>query len=231
MHSHTWTLIILHLVLWTALGYGIFLYAQEPRELQVLKILGSNEKDLSLPIYAQFIATQTLFFDRPLIAAEFAIPLYLPIEPLPIKISLYQNGKLLTWWKYPIEIHDRSEGYKTAHLRFMPSIPLQGNVELRFDGSDIPHELQDHAPRLFTETFDSAYPNGNYRIANNEKKGDISLGLIEQKTNYQIFSEDMQKNSFGAAIQILRWLSIFLLLTCLPSIAVNPFFMSKRSNP
>ncbi|HLC49638.1 MAG TPA: hypothetical protein VJI96_04625 [Candidatus Andersenbacteria bacterium] len=227
MRLYTWTLIVLHLILWAAVGYGMFQHAINLREIPFLKILGSIEKDLALPVYAQFVVTQALFLEKPYVATEILLPLYLPNEPLPIKILLYQNNKLVTWWKYPMGPFERYEGHKEAQLRFTSPILLEGKVEIRFDGSAIPHNLQDHAPRLFTETFDDAYPKGNYRIASNEKKGDISLAIVEQKTNYQIFTEDMKSNRLGNGIQILRWLSVLLLLACFPRIVVDQFFRNK----
>jgi hypothetical protein len=211
-----WTLIVLHLVIWSLLGSGIFFLATTSREMSVLRILGSTEKDLSLPVFAQFIVTQTLSFERPFFATELMIPLYLPSDPQPIKISLYQEGKLVTWWRYPFDSSVDSEGSKVAHLRFATPTLLQGKSELRFDGSSIAHDMQDHAPRLYTETFDGAYPQGNYRIAQNEKQGDIALEFIEQKTNSQLFWEKVQADPMGRSSFLLIFSSLLMLLVCLP---------------
>ena len=227
MRFSTWTLIVLHLVIWTSVGYGVFSYAITNKETTHLKISGLTEPDLALPVFAQFIVTQTLELKRPFLASELKIPLYLPNEPLPIKISLYQNNDLLTWWQYPLVEQELGEGKHIADLQFIVPTSLAGDIELRFDGSLIAHDLQDHAPRLFTETFDAAYPNGNYRIAQNEKKGDISLEFIEQKTKYELFIENMQNNRFGFAIQMLRWVSALLLLACLPTLIVRPFIKNS----
>ncbi len=215
MRLDTWTLIILHLVLWSVLGTGVFFLATTIREMSFLRILGSTEKDLSLPVFAQFIVTQTLSFDRPFLAKELMVPLYLPSDPLPIKISLYEDGKLITWWKYPLETY--SEGSKVAHLPFTVPMRLQGESELRFDGSSIPYDLQDRAPRLYKETFDAAYPKGNYRIAENQKEGDIALEFIEQKTNLELFLAKLQDDPIGRSSFLFIFSSFLLLLASLPS--------------
>ena len=208
---------MLHIVLWSVLGTGVFFYAATMNELLFLKILGSTEKDLSLPVFAQFIVTQTFDFSRPFSASEIALPLYLPSDPLPIKISLFQEDRLITWWQYPFPDAPRSEGRAVAHLRFIAPTILQGKSELRFDGSSITHDEQNRAPRLFTETFDAAYPDGNYRIARNEKQGDIAMQIMEQKTNSQLFSDKIHVDPLGNFSFVLICSSLLVALALLPS--------------
>lgn len=222
MRARHWLFVLFHLLLWVSVAWGIYTYAVATREASFLKILGSTEKDLSLPVFAQFVVTQTLFFDRPLVATELIIPLYLPNEPLPMKVSLYQDGRLVTWWRYPLKPIEYSEGYKVAHLQFLIPTILQGKMEVRFDGSSLGYDQQAHAPRLFTETFDAAYPYGNYRIAQNDKKGDIALEFMEQKTNYEIFVQDIGRNALGRGTQAILCFCALILLACLPSMIANP---------
>ncbi len=213
----TWILIVSHILLWSVLGAGAFLYATTPVEMSFLRILGSTEKDLSLPIFAQFIATQTLVFERPFRATELTIPLYLPQDPLSFKILLYQEGKLVSWWQYPSPGTHTIEGNAVAHLPFIVPTTLSGKSEVVFDGSAITHDMQDHAPRLFTETFDAAYPKGNYRIATNEKQGDIALGFTEQKSNGELLLEKVKADPIGRTSFFLIFSSFLVLLALLPS--------------
>jgi len=196
-----------------------------------LKIDGSTEKDLSLPVFAQFIVTQTLLLERAIYATELTIPLYLPNEPLPIKISLYQDDLLVTWWRYPLDATNSKTGHAVAHLRFMTPTLLQGKIELRFDGSSISHAMQDSAPRLFTETFDDAYPRGNYRIAENEKKGDIALSVMEQKKNVDIFVSNLKRNFVSRIPLFFIFSAMLLLISCIPALVVECLFSKKGYNP
>ncbi len=227
MYLKTWIIIVLHLIIWPTLAYGVFLYSSSYEEMSFVKILGSTEKELGLPVFAQFIVTQTLFFDRPLEATRLVVPMYIPEEPLPIKISLYQNGELVSRWRYPLEKMAHQEGVIEAQLPFVFPIQLEGAYEMQFDGSEILHEEQAHAPRLFTESFDQAYPHGNYRIAENEKEGDVAMELFERKTQHVLFMEHTQANMLGTRTRVLIWISALILLACLPSVVLRPFFQYR----
>lgn len=216
-----WIISILHLLIWGSFGSGLYFYAISSQESSYLTITAARETYLSQSVFAQFIYAQTVTFDRPARITELRIPMNLPEHPMPLKIRLFQEGKPMYSWIYPLE--EDTHGVIEARLAFAAPMLLDGNLDVVFDGSTIDHDHKDFAPGLFIEPKNEGYRGGSYRIASNEKGGDISLAFTETKTKYEIFREKLQNNTISEIPQILFVVALLLLLFQLPSILADFF--------
>jgi|SRR3989344_334088 len=224
-----WIISILHLLIWGSLGSALYVYALDSQESSYLTITAARETYLSQSVFAQFIYAQRLTFDRPARITELVVPMNLPENPLPLKIRLMQNGYSLGSWIYPL--HKETIGVREVHLPLTVPMLLHGDMEVVFDGSAIDHDHKDSAPGLFIEPKNEGYRGGNYRIANNEKGGDISLAFTETKTNYEIFLGQFRKNPLGIITFVCIAAAGIFAIALFPSIAVQMFIRKKGYYP
>ncbi|OGY32964.1 MAG: hypothetical protein A3C02_02395 [Candidatus Andersenbacteria bacterium RIFCSPHIGHO2_02_FULL_45_11] len=216
----------MHVGMWSFVAWMLFAYAGEIKESAFLSIQATREEYLAQPVFAQFVFTQTLHFDRPARITELVVPMYLPENPLPFKIRLMQAGKPIYSWMYPLE--GKKQGVVVAHLPFPIPTILWGDIEVVFNGETIDHDHKEQAPGLFIEPQDEYYKAGNYRIVNNEKRGDIAMTFMEIKTNYEIFRDDFQRDSISQLPRLLFIGVLALLLVQLPDIIAQMFFPEHR---
>jgi len=94
-------------------------------------------------------------------------------------------------------------------------------VEVVIDGGAISHEEKDRAPRVFVETDDQAYPDGNYRIASNEKKGDIGLTVWATRMIWQRWLAEGQDEPWEASRRGLVYVLLAFLLSLWPFAWMN----------
>src|SRR3989344_1270413 len=228
-HAKTWIFTCLHLILWGGLAWLVFTYAIRPQQSEYLNINAARMTYLAQSVFAQFVFTQTLKFDRPARITELIVPMDLPENPLPLKIRLMQNGYSLGSWIYPL--HKETIGVREVHLPLTVPMLLHGDMEVVFDGSAIDHDHKDSAPGLFIEPKNEGYRGGNYRIANNEKGGDISLAFTETKTNYEIFLGQFRKNPLGIITFVCIAAAGIFAIALFPSIAVQMFIRKKGYYP
>ncbi|MEO6077513.1 MAG: hypothetical protein ABIP54_01890 [Candidatus Andersenbacteria bacterium] len=215
MKLRTWIFIILQTCIVAGIIYGLHSWATATQHLSLLRIQGGIEESLAVPVFAQFTAGQTLQLQGEHLVSEIILPLYIPEHAQQIKILLYQNNKLVNWWKEPIN-NQNTTGITYFHLPFIEPTVLSGNLDLQLNGTQITYTDNAEAPGFFIETQDRNYPLGNYRIANNEKSGDIAMQFIEEKTNLQLFLEKVRIGLFGQATFILILLAFLLVVLILP---------------
>ncbi len=229
MHARikSWIMVVLHIALWSSIGVVVHAYATASQEFPFLRIQAAQEEYLAQKVFAQFVYTQTITFDRPARITELVVPMYVPQNSMPLKIRLFQEGRPIYSWVYPPEGEGR--GVVEARLPFAAPTMLGGSLEVRFDGSAIDHDHQAQAPRLFIEPKNEGYRGGNYRIASNEKWGDISLGFMETKTNYEIFRDALRERFRAQIPRILFMIAGILLLFQFPRIVVDLFDAIVRS--
>ncbi|MEX1997141.1 MAG: hypothetical protein WEA04_00475 [Candidatus Andersenbacteria bacterium] len=192
-------------------GIGIW-QLREFVEQPAVAIDASREPELGLPVYAQFIVTQTIKMEEPTLVNKIRIPIYISSGSLPITVRLMRNENLVQEWQSPVD----TMGIVEAEFLLTPPALLDGNIEVQFDGREISHNQKDTAPRLFTESFDAAYAQGNYRIAQNEKQGDVGLILYEEKTRAALFVDDFQESPLPQLARVCVWLSVLTLIAALP---------------
>jgi len=158
-------------------GVGGWYLLDQFEENVVVDILASREAELGLPIYAQFVATQKVNLEYRAVVTRLVVPIYFPAEGQELQIDLRHGGRLLQRWRYkPV-----GSGLVEASLVLAPPWVLDGLVEVQFSAVDIGHDRAAQAPRLFVELANEQYPGGNYRVAENEKEGDISLAVMERR--------------------------------------------------
>lgn len=190
----------------------IFVYNTWSKQVvsySAINILAYRDPQFSLPIFAQFTATQTLRLSQIIRAKKLVVPMFVPTNAQPISVSLYRNGNLINTWSAPVD----QAGIIEAEFPFGVPIVLDGELEILFDGNAIAYEHKDAAPSLFVEALDSAYPDGNYRIAQNNKAGDISLKIMAEKTNRDIVMEKIRGNPRLFLQQFILWvLAVFLVI-------------------
>jgi hypothetical protein len=214
MKIRIWIFIVLQVCVVSSIVYVLYTWATTVQHVSLLRIGGGIEQSLAIPVFAQFTAGQTLQLQGSHDVSEIILPLYIPEHAQKITVSLYQNTKLVSWWKVPK--NQNNAGITYVNLPFIEPIMLSGNLDLRLDGTSIAYADKADAPGFFIETQNSNYPLGNYRIATNEKDGDIAMQFIEQKTNFQIFMQKITVDPFGQTTFILILLAFFLVVLLLP---------------
>lgn len=198
-------------------GYSIWLFQYE--EEAVIHILAPREADAAIPLYAQFIVTQTFQLHEPVVATRFVIPLLVTRSIYALDVALHQDGAVLRQWDYSL-----SSGYSSEkeirELVFSFDTPtvLEGNFELEFSASEIDHEHRDLAPQVFVETANSAYPDGNYRIASNEKQGDIGMALYAQHQQWVSLWQLWQRQPAVAVSHVTLGMLVLMLVSSLPHV-------------
>lgn len=216
MKLRTWILIVLYGAIICGGSMSIYFWATQTQSISLIHILGGVEQNLAKPVFAQFIATQTLRIQGQHTISALVIPLYIPATPQSITIKLYNNDSFVTWWKIPTNNSQRN-GIFYVRLPFIVPTSLKGNIEVQLNGSQIAYADQGSAPGFFVESDDAAYPYGNYRIAQNQKQGDIAMELIEQKANFTLYLEDFSKDPVGRITFLCAACAFFLVLMLLPS--------------
>lgn len=213
------------LALLVGLGLLRFVWLQGTFEHEVLAILSHREVELALPVFSQFTVTQSLSFEEPALVDRFVIPMYVPVDAQPIRLTLRREGRVISRWTVPYKSANAAEAAATGVQEVVVPMAaprwLTGKFELHFDGSAIEHDQQGRAPRVFTESADAAYPGGNYRIAENEKQGDVSMYAYEQVTRARHLQERWRDRPLRSAIGYLGWVPMLMLIWGLPILLVR----------
>lgn len=209
-----WLVIIATFIAAAILGW---LWVEQPEELAVIDIMASREPDLGLPVYAQFTVTQLVELPQPAEITKLIIPMYIPAAGQPLTISLIQDGQVLQGWRLRLN----TIGLQAVYLPLDKTRILQGQLEVIFDGTAISHEAQAAAPRLFIESFDAAYLDGHYRIAANDKQGDVALLLMAQQTHGQRLAHDWRQQPTAVVQKIILLLTTLIFVSALPMILIN----------
>jgi len=192
---------------------------QQYEERAVVEILASHDNaNLGLRIYAQFVATQKIFLHDIASVKRLVVPIYFPKSSEWIQVDLRSNGKLMQRWRYGSGISDE---IINVEFEILPPVLLDGEIELVFSAEHIDHEKKGRSPRIFIEKSNSNYPHGNYRIANNEKDGDVGLIMIERNRKWELWYEEIVKDSILSIAFIIRGFLIVMLIVLLPQLLVR----------
>jgi len=211
-----------------ASALGIFLVAgclwqgwrwwQKEQEVSVINITGAYDvPELAQPVFAQFIYTEKIVVPEKTKVAALRVPLFVPEESEWLQIDIRQNGQLLSRWRYqPDDLAQNSVA--VASLPLNPPRIMAGEVEVVFNGSHIAYEDRPRAPRVFIDTSDMTYPAGSYRIAQNEKRGNISLQLQATQKNSEHWRAEFTKAPLQKLIRTSRWLLILIVIFASPRV-------------
>jgi hypothetical protein len=194
---------------------GVWTWLDMPEENRVIDIMASREPDLALPVYAQFTVTQLLDLEKPVRLHHLEVPIYFPAQTEAEMLAEVRGGQQIIWrWR----IRPEQTGVVVVHLPLLSAEPVSGQLELEFAAPGISHEGQADAPRLFVESADEQYPRGHYRIAENDKQGDVSLSLYEQRAVRDRLLEAAVRRPHKVAGQAVAAALGLLLVASLPSV-------------
>jgi hypothetical protein len=197
-------------------GWYFFTY----QEKVVVQILAPLEIELALPVYEQFTVTQKVWLPVLEEIISLEMPIYIPAEAEKVQISLWSGeGKNLSSWK-AVEV-----GKEIQELRLNLDKPMlaEGEIEVRVEAPEVGFDRKEEAPRVFVEFDDAAYPEGNFRIANNEKKGDMGLKLIGHQRRWQQWLTQWQVNPLQQGAAAGYWLLAALLVIDLPYVLLKGY--------
>lgn len=192
-------------------GWLTWQQGQIPVEKRLIDIQSSREPELGLRIYAQFTVTQRLTLREPHLVSRLSFPAYFsPLEESLI-VELWRHGEVVQHWivapkNFP------AQAVSEVSLALDPPQILGGDVEVHFAAAAVPADQADVAPRLFVESADGQYPGGNYRVAQNEKKGDVSLTIYERLPQWQVWQRGVNGTWWQATIRRLGIASLLLVL-------------------
>jgi len=163
------------------------------------------------------VVTQTLYLESAKNLQRIEIPMYWPDQTKEIAVELLVEGKRLRDWKYQPSV----EGISVAKLMMSPAELVSGNLEVRLSAGAILHAEKDLAPRLFIESDDGQYADGNYRIAENEKQGDVSMRLVEIRQVKDRILLSLSRDPLKILPQLGYWVLALWLLVTLPLVLVR----------
>lgn len=216
---------VIALLLATAVLAGLWLRIRRFEDEPAIAITASHAVEQSIPIFAQFIVTQRLTLAEPTDVTRLVVPMLAPAGARSLLVKFSRQGQMIAQWYGPTESRPLGEGIVEAVFVFPQPRLLSGAIEVSFAAPRLTHDQQEQAPRLFIETAGDRYPDGNYRVAENEKNGDVNLLVMHRVSGWDLFQRTWQQHPVGAAVLTGRWLVVVILLISLPFVlerAVRP---------
>lgn len=206
------------------LYYGSnYLYATV--ESPALVISAPLDIHTTVPIFSQFSVTQIIYMDRIIKSSFLEIPMHVSRGQDEITIKLLHNGMFADMWRVKPEA---DSSLQWIRLPLEPAQLLGGLLEITISAENISHENAEFAPRVFVESGDNYFPHGHYRIAINDKKGDIAMRIIEPRLRIDTLIDRYAHNYSLIASAVLRITAIILLLMALPFVAYRQIAMISR---
>ncbi|PIT98010.1 MAG: hypothetical protein COT71_03020 [Candidatus Andersenbacteria bacterium CG10_big_fil_rev_8_21_14_0_10_54_11] len=169
------------------IGWIGWQWLHEPVDSAAIQIQAPREAALGLPVYAQFIVVQTFRLPGIIRVTRLTVPMAVPDPQAPVLITLRWHDETVAAWRLADVAPRGLPADTVADIDLQLAAPrlMDGQLELVFDGSDIFHDELTRAPRLMVETAGEKYAEGNYRIAANEKAGDIGTTIYRQELRWQ----------------------------------------------
>lgn len=209
---------------WFSIAIGIALlgltwwWAQQTQPVKLVMITVSAEAPHRLPVYAQFDVTQTMRLAKPNYVTKIDLPITMPSQPMgELLVELRANDYLLQRWQIPLAAYT-AQANQTVTINLPLSTPalLAGKLELGVADPQLDAHFPELAPQVLIEDNDQGYPDGNYRIAQNEKKGDMSLIVWATQSNWSLLVTHDAQHPLTRLIQISRLAVMVLLLLMFP---------------
>ncbi len=201
-----------------AVLYGLHVWLYQTLEYTPVVITANHSEENRLPFYAQFVVTEHFTMEEPAFVTRLEAEWHPPTVEVPVVIDLHRNGKLVSRWR----VHTLGKGsVETLYLPLSPPELLDGLLEISFSAPEINHENAAAAPILFMEPFDGSFPNGNYRIANNEKVGDVSMRLVAERSRIEVIRQEMRFRPSRSWGMILGFVTAWFLVAALPYILLR----------
>lgn len=203
----------------TASVYGYQMGYDE--QYRAVNIQASREVGSNLPVYAQFKVIQSLYLDEAARVSRIEVPLLVPDDMGLMNVFLRQKEREIARWQLSYQFFNNEPGVKEAVFNLEKETWLSGELEIEFDGAAISHPDKAIAPGLFVEPQDFAYPQGNYRIANNAKEGDVSLTIYAERSRWEAVKRRWAGQPTELGIWVGTRLLLFLVLAALPEIILR----------
>jgi hypothetical protein len=217
MIAKTWWFSILIAVALVAL---VAWWAQQTRSVNLVKINVSADAPHLIPVYAQFDVTQTVTMPTFSPVTNLELPLVMPAQPTgELLVDLQQHEQLLQRWHIQLADHAAQANQTvTLTLPLMPHRWVEDDLEIQVAAPQLDAHFPEQAPQVLIEDDDQGYPDGNYRIAQNEKRGDMGLGLWVNQTNWKTFRSIVHAQPVAAVRTVMPYGLISLLLLNLPQL-------------
>ncbi len=187
------------------MGYGWWL--EQDEEYEVMGIKAPMDEAARLPVYAQFVVTQKLVIEKAEIT-RILLPVYLVEAGPEFAVVLKQREEEIKRWKIDQANQELMAGNNNLTLLLDEPRLMEGSMEIIVDGSMIEYESRGAAPQVFIEKEDDYYPEGNYRIADNEKLGDMAVEIKARQTRRQ----SVLKRFAGNKLAMAAWVAARLVL-------------------
>jgi len=197
-------------------------------DYRVVDILASQEVDLGVPVYAQFSLSQTFEVNPKMEIKKILVPMYVPDVIRSVNILLRRPDDLVATWRIGSDtLGIETQRIYDVELKLERRMELEGQYELEIDGREISHTEKDRAPRVFVEKDDSKYEGGSYKIAGQDKAGDISLQVIGERTRWQKMRSDWQEDPLAGVVLGSSWLLLLLVAGTAPHVLLRWMVKSK----
>jgi len=200
---------------------GIVCYGMQSESHVALEITAPTEPELALPVYAQFTVTQTMNLKHLQNISAIEVPVYIPLTSRDLVVDLRHDGRLVERWRRPVSVAGTKKGMATLELPFVEPRNLNGSYELTLAAASIAVPLRDEAPRVFIESADDRYPDGHYRIAANDKSGDVGLRLVQVETVWSDWVSRWQRRPWAETAQAISLFLALSLFSTVPNILVR----------
>lgn len=196
---------------------GMYYYTQSV-EVTAVRILAPTDDPLRrIKVYEKFMPIQLLRLSDPIRLTRVSIPLYTGTTHELLTVSLLRNGILLHRWR--LDPNQWEENSVTeVHLDLPSPLLIDGDLEVVFAAPTIAIEHREEANQVFFEPADTYYPEGHFRIAGEDKRGDIGLSLIAKKDRWELETRDWFKDPVRYTARASLWLLFVPLLFSIPAL-------------
>lgn len=199
------------------LSLGVYYFSQ-PVEKTVLQILVPTDNPLRrIKIYEQFMPTQLLRLTDPIRLTRVVVPIYTGTTKEYLVVSLTRNGRLLYRWRLD---PDQWEENTTIDVDLGLPYPLliDGDLELAFAAPTLDAKHREEASHVLFESADPYYPDGHFRIAGEDKQGDLGLSLIALQSRWEVEKGAWLKDPLQYIARTSLWLLFAPLLFSLSNL-------------
>lgn len=174
-----------------------------------------TSSDKTVYFFDTQVVTQHIEMDEPALITRLEVPWYPPTVDTPVTVEIRRYGKLLSRWPV-LTVGDGSSA--VLSLSFSTPQYIDGILDVSFSAPTIDRAHLAVAPKLFLEPLDESFPSGHYRIADEEKQGDIQMRLIGQKKRIEILKYNFTQNPMLGIGTVSSFLVGICLLAALPSV-------------
>ena len=206
------------LLWWIVLGAGVVVLLTRSHEEKIVSINASREPDLGLPVYAQFSITQTVAILSESRLTRIEIPVYIPPgDRPPLQVAVRQRDQEIFSEAY----QPPQSGFDTLQLVLKDRPAVTGELEISVMAPATAAAQKEEAPRVFIESADDAYPFGAYRIADNPKKGDMSLDVFSETSWAYYIVRELRLHPLETAALVARAIAMASFLASVPFFLVS----------